>query len=603
MLAPGWSELGFPAPEPGSYALPPLFDGADGRVIRSDGEPSQLHAELGNGVALLSFIYASCSDVNGCPLATAVLQKLRKRVSDRPDLTGRLRLVSLSFDPERDTPEAMRRYGASFQGDGVDWRFLTTADPATLQPILDAYGQSLVRELDAAGEETGPIAHILRVFLLDGSHRVRNVYTVSFLHADTLLADVETLLLEEGPRRPGTGSASATGPGTVRPGDDRRGYQSRDYQSRSVALAQRRAQPAYLLARVRNPPRGLPPPPVPADNPLDAERIALGRRLFYDRRLSHNDTFSCAICHVPEQGFTSNELATAVGIEGRTVRRNSPTLLNVAYAERLFHDGRENRLETQIWGPLLARNEMGNPAPGALLEKIAGLPGYADAFEATFPGRGLGIETLGMAIASYQRTLVSGDSSFDRFRAGDGSALTPAARRGLELFAGRGACQGCHPLDSPRLSDDGFHNTGIGFERAMGRSEGATQRIQVAPGTWIEVRRDVIAAVSEPRPSDLGRYEVTGDPRDRWRYRTPTLRNVALTAPYMHDGSLATLADVVAHYDRGGVDNEGLDPRIRPLGLSERERGDLVAFLESLTSSDLDELVSDAFAAPVGERQ
>jgi cytochrome c peroxidase len=128
------------------------------------------------------------------------------------------------------------------------------------------------------------------------------------------------------------------------------------------------------------------------------------------------------------------------------------------------------------------------------------------------------------------------------------------------------------------------------------------QRVQVSPGTWLEVERSIVASVSEPPPGDLGRYEITGDPADRWRYRTPTLRNVALTAPYMHDGSLATLLEVVEHYDRGGVPNEGLDPLVRPLGLSPLEKRDLVAFLEALTGSDVAELVSDAFAAPIGDR-
>ncbi len=611
-LAPGWGELAFSAPVPGSYALPPLFPAADGAVLTSSGEASSLHQELGSGVALLSFIYASCSDVNGCPLATAVFQKLRARLAQRPTTAARVRLVSLSFDPERDTPDVMRRYGESFERGGLAWRFLTTTGSEQLAPLLDAYGQSLVREVDAEGNERDPIAHILRVFLVDGEKRVRNVYTVSYLHPDTLIADLETILLEADAGAPDAtpSPAPAIAASTRGSGDDRTGYASPDYRSRSVSLAARRGVPADLAGRLESPPLGLPPPEFPSDNPPTPAKIALGRMLFFDRRLSHNETFSCAMCHIPEQGFANNELATAVGIEGRSVRRNAPTILNVAYVEKLFHDGREGRLENQVWGPLLARNEMGNPSIGAVLDRVASDPGYTERFDEAFPGRGLSVETLGMALASYERSLLSGDSPFDRWQSGS-DAGSPAARRGFALFTGRAGCNACHPVTSPLFSDGAFHNTGIGFARSMelstrGSSEpsdSGTQRIQVAPGSFLEVERSITAKVAEPPASDLGRYEITGDPADRWRYRTPTLRNVGRTAPYMHDGSLATLEDVVSFYDRGGVPNEGLDPRIRPLGLSATEAADLAAFLESLTGSDLETLVSDAFAAPVGERE
>ena len=549
---------------------------------------------------MLAFIYASCSDVNGCPLANAVLQKLASRLAEEPELARTVRLVSLSFDPEHDTPEVMDRQGRSLAREGVDWRFLTTRSRAELQPLLDAYGQSVVRERDSSGAETGPIAHILRVFLIDAERRVRNVYTVSFLHADTLLADLKTVLMDE--RSPVVAAAAApSAPPELRPGDDRAGYEARDWRTRSIALGARPGRRADLLARLDAQAPEIPALPTPSGNPLTAEKVALGRRLFFDRRLSHNETFSCAMCHVAEHGFTSHEQRTAIGVEGRTVRRNAPTLLNVGYSERLFHDGREATLEAQIWGPLLARNEMANPSVGAVLERIAALPGYQEAFEDAFPERGLGMETLGMALASYQRTLVAIRSPFERWRRG-GDALSPSARRGFEIFAGRGGCAGCHPVDSPLLSDGGYHNTGVGYARAMGDPTARSVRVQVAPGTYLDVDRELLAPISEPAPSDLGRYEITGDPNDRWRYRTPTLRNVALTAPYMHDGSLSTLEEVVAFYDRGGVPNEGLDPRIRKLGLRDREKRDLVTFLESLTSEDVDELVADARAAPVGER-
>ncbi len=417
VLAPGYGALEFTPPDPGSYALPRLGRTADGEVLGLDGSPARLHALLGDRVVVLSFIYASCSDVNGCPLASAVLHRLGARLRREPELVGRLRLVSLSFDPDRDTPEVMRRYGESFAGDGVDWRFLTTASREKLQPILDAYGQSLTRDLDAQGRELGGISHILRVFLIDRFGWIRNIYSVSFLHADTLLADVKTLLMEEQAAAPQIAAAAAPqAPApALGPGDGREGYEHADYRTRSLALAARRGEPQDLLARVHPAPLGLPALPVPADNPLTAEKVALGRRLFYDRRLSLNNTVSCAMCHIPEQGFTNNELATAVGIEGRTVRRNAPTIYNTAYHERLFHDGRETRLEQQIWGPLLARNEMGNPSIGSVVERIRETADYEGLFEAAFPERGLAMETIGMAFASYERTLVSGNSPFDRW--------------------------------------------------------------------------------------------------------------------------------------------------------------------------------------------
>jgi cytochrome c peroxidase len=497
----------------------------------------------------------------------------------------------------------MRRYGEHFTRSGYDWSFVTTASPDALAPILEAYGQGLVT-LAAAGGGAGEISHVLRVYLIDARKRIRNLYTVSFLHADTLVNDALTLAMEEA-RAGEPPEAEALPASALRSGDDRGGYEDPGYASRSRSLAARRGAPADLMRRIETPPLGLPRVAPPDDNPETAEKIALGRKLFYDRRLSLNDTVSCAMCHIPEQGFTSNELATAVGIEGRTVRRNAPTIYNVAYLERLFHDGRETRLEHQVWGPLLARNEMANPSIGALLEKVRGLDDYEARFEAAFPGRGLAMETLGRALASYERALVSGDSPFDRWRyAGDEDALDPAARRGFEIFTGEGGCAGCHSIgaDFALFTDQGFHNTGIGYERAM-RPAPARTEVQVAPGRTLSVDTALLGPISEPVAADLGLYEITQDPADRWRYRTPTLRNVALTAPYMHDGSLASLDDVVDFYARGGVPNPGLDPRIRPLALSDAERKDLVAFLEALTGGDVDALVSDAFAAPVGDRE
>ncbi|MGB5834915.1 MAG: cytochrome c peroxidase [Thiohalocapsa sp.] len=386
-------------------------------------------------------------------------------------------------------------------------------------------------------------------------------------------------------------------------GDYKGGYVSADYRTRSKSVTRRLGEPADLVGLAQSPQLGLPPVPVPSDNPLTPERVALGRKLFFDRRLSLNDTCSCAMCHIPAQGFTSNEMATAVGFEGRSVRRNSPSLYNVAYLRRLFHDGREDTLEQQIWGPLLASNEMANPSVGSVLKKLRQMSDYAGRFEAVFDGRGPEMETLGQALAAYQRTLVSADSPFHRWHfGGDEDALDASAKRGFELFTGKAGCVSCHSIDSDQalFTDHKLYNTGIGHQSSMGIRP-PKKRVTLAPGVFVDVDRDIIDKVGAPPPADLGLYEITQDPNDRWKYRTPSSRNVALSAPYMHDGSIGSLEEVVRFYDRGGVPNPLLDPRVKALGLNQTEADDLVAFLRALTGSNVDLLVSDAFAAPVGD--
>lgn len=357
------------------------------------------------------------------------------------------------------------------------------------------------------------------------------------------------------------------------------------------------------LARILTPPLGLPAVPVPPDNPVTMAKVGLGRKLFFDRRLSLNNTMSCAMCHVPEQGFTVNELAQAVGIEGQSVRRNAPTILNVGYLSTLFHDGRETGLETQIFSPLLARNEMANPSIGLLIEKIRRLDDYATLFEQAFQ-RGPGVETLGQALASYQRTLLSANSPFDRWYYGkQENALSPAAQRGFRLFMGSAQCATCHPITSQHalFTDQAFHNTGLGWYNSTVRARhpGPT-RVQLAPGVFTDLAPEVIASVGEPPQPDLGRYEVTLQLADRWRYKTPTLRNVALTAPYMHDGSLSSLEAVVRFYNQGGHPHALLDPLIRPLHLTDEEIDDLVTFLESLTGDNIPALIADARSVRIG---
>ena len=193
VLAPGYFELEFPAPVPGSYQLPPFSVAADGAVLDDAGNPRNLYDFYGDRVVLLSFIYTTCSDVNGCPLAAYVLKRVQDRAMTDPKMREQLRIVSLSFDPQHDTPAVMKEYGERLRAPGFDWTFLTGTSDAALQSTLNAYDQSVYRD------ESGTLSHILRVMLIDKQRRVRNIYSVSFLHADTVLSDVKTLLLEAAP--------------------------------------------------------------------------------------------------------------------------------------------------------------------------------------------------------------------------------------------------------------------------------------------------------------------------------------------------------------------------------------------------------------------
>lgn len=343
-------------------------------------------------------------------------------------------------------------------------------------------------------------------------------------------------------------------------------------------------------------------PPLPVAVPSQAA-VDLGRKLFMDRRLSSNNTLSCAMCHVPEQGFAAIELATSVGIEGRSLRRNAPTLLNVAYVSQLFHDGRSGSLEHQAWAPLLNPIEMGNPATHDVIGKIRRMPDYAGKFEAAFGGAPADERTVAAALAGYQRTLVAGNSRFDRWRyGGDASAMNSDEQAGFAVFAGKGRCIACHTVEAKHalFSDARFHNTGIGFARRRG-APGPAHRylVQLAPGVFTELQEKELASVSEPVQDDTGRHEVTGNGSERWSYRTPTLRNVGITAPYMHDGSLATLEAVIEYYQQGGIDNPGKDPLVQPLALTIEEKRNLASFLRSLTGENVAALAKQARAEPI----
>lgn len=287
--------------------------------------------------------------------------------------------------------------------------------------------------------------------------------------------------------------------------------------------------------------------PVPADNPQTPAKIALGAQLYFDPRLSADGTISCATCHDPSMAWASHN-ATETGIKGQVGGRNSGTILDAAYMKYQFWDGRAVSLEEQALGPIQNPIEMGETLEN-VVRKLGAIPGYQSQFQAVF-GTGVTEDGIARAIAAFERTVVTGSSLFDRYLAGETTALSAAARRGLDLFTGKGRCVLCHA--DPMLSDQSFHNLGVGMDRAT---------------------------------PDVGREAVTKNRRARGRFKTPALRNVALTWPYLHDGSAATLDDVLDLYDRGGGANATLDPMMRPLGLTADEKADLKAFMEALSGT------------------
>lgn len=304
---------------------------------------------------------------------------------------------------------------------------------------------------------------------------------------------------------------------------------------------------AVLAAGPRTPPLGLDAyMPVPESNPLTAEKIALGRKLFFDTALSSDRTVSCATCHDPKLGFTDGK-PMAVGVGGKKGPRRTPRLINRGYGKLFFWDGRAPTLEDQVIQPIQNPIEM----VIGLEEVVARLeaePTYQAAFHKAF-GRSPGVEGLQQALASYVRTIVSGNSPYDRFVAGESDALTPAQRRGLEIFRSKGNCAVCHL--GPNLTDEEFHNTGVGWK--------------------------------DTASGDVGRAKITGDAADSGAFKTPTLREVAAGGPYMHDGSLVALADVIEFYDKGGERNPHLSREMQRLGLTAPEKADLLEFLKALS--------------------
>jgi len=305
---------------------------------------------------------------------------------------------------------------------------------------------------------------------------------------------------------------------------------------------------ARLAAQTAPPaaPLGLPPVPWPADNPYSPARVELGRYLFFDPRLSANGKVSCATCHPPEHAFAGGN-PPPVGVTGRPLRRRAPTLVNRAYGRSQFVDGRTATLEAQVAGPVSDPNEMGN-TPKAAADAIAKIPGYEPLFERAFGSPGVTFQRLTQAIASFERTILSGNSAYDRYLNGDKHALSASARRGLQIFERSGECSECH--NGFNFSNERFAGLGIGPDR---------------------------------QPPDLGLGAIDGKRRDDGKFKVPTLREVVHTGPYMHDGRFKTLDEVLEFYRKGGQPGPHLDSRIAPFFLDAAAKADLTAFLESLS--------------------
>ncbi|MGH7863375.1 MAG: cytochrome-c peroxidase [Candidatus Binataceae bacterium] len=313
-----------------------------------------------------------------------------------------------------------------------------------------------------------------------------------------------------------------------------------------VALSAAPAHAVDPMSYLGKPPLGLPAVPVPADNPLTKAKVELGRALYFDPRvLSVDGSVACASCHSPGLGW-SNGAPVAVGVMGQKGGRSAPVIYNTAYESLLFWDGRSNSLEDQAAGPIQNPIEMGQGQGNLpkVAKRLNAIPSYRAMFVKVFKDPATP-QNITRAIASYERTILSGNAPIDRFQAGDTKALSEQAQRGWELFKGKANCTTCHV--GFNFADGDFHNLGVGMNK---------------------------------KKPDLGRHEVTKKAEDKGKFRTMTLREITESAPYMHDGSIATLEEVVELYDRGGDKNPNLDQQIVALHLSNAEKADLVAFLK-----------------------
>ena len=296
-------------------------------------------------------------------------------------------------------------------------------------------------------------------------------------------------------------------------------------------------------------PAGLPAVAWPKDNQPTADKISLGMQLYFEPRLSKDNTVSCASCHDPAKGFSNGE-RFATGVGGAKGGRSAPSVINSAYYAQQFWDGRAATLEDQALGPIQNPIEMALSLEDAVA-KLNKIDGYKSQFKKVF-GTDVNKEGIAKAIAAYERTVLSGNAPYDKFKAGEPHALSKKAAEGMKLFFGKARCSACHT--GPSFSDNGYHNLGIGMTA---------------------------------KESDVGREAISKLAGDRGAFKTPTLREIAKTAPYMHDGSLKTLEEVVEHYNKGGIANEWLDEELVPLNLTADEKDAVVTFMkEGLSSAD-----------------
>lgn len=307
------------------------------------------------------------------------------------------------------------------------------------------------------------------------------------------------------------------------------------------------------------PPLGLPPVQWPEDNPYSAAKAELGRLLYFDKRLSSDGTVSCATCHVTEKAFTDGA-PVSTGIGGQKGGRSAPTVINRAYSTQQFWDGRADSLEEQAKGPIANPIEMTNEknadaAHAVVVKRLKGVPGYVKQFEKVFGTKDITIDHVAKAIATFERVVYSGNAPYDRYVAGDKKAMSAAQVRGMDVFFNKAACDSCHL--GFNFTDGSYVNIGIGMDK--------------------------------PNP-DLGRFVVSGKEDDKGAFKTPTLREVEHHGPYMHDGSLKTLEEVIEHYNKGGIKNPQLNQRMKPLKLTDQDKADLVAFLKALSGEGWQQL-------------
>src|ERR1700688_3060485 len=334
---------------------------------------------------------------------------------------------------------------------------------------------------------------------------------------------------------------------------------------------------------------------IPPDNQQTLAKIALGKALFFEDHLSADGKISCDHCHGPAKGFT-DQLPTSMGIGAQFGQRNAPTVLNSMFNVTQFWDGRSPSLEAQVEGPVTNPVEMGQKSTDAAVAAIKSMPEYQKQFNEVF-GRDPTFADIERAIASYERTQFAFDSPFDKFMAGDQKAISDSAKRGWSIFNGKGRCMSCHGWNptQPLFTDQKFHNIGVSAHKSdfVPLARKALDIFSKTGGDSLAI--DKLAIGTDM--SGLGRFLVTKQPHDIGSFRTMRLRNLLVTEPYFHDGSQATLWDTIDHYNKGGVQNPYLDGGIVPLGLSEPEIDDLVAFLKSLTSPRYADASEHEFAA------